>query len=81
MAERLKVHALCCDGPGSWVQIPGTDLLHSPATLWWYPTGKKIEEDWQRCWLRANLPQAKKKEEEWQQILAQGESSSAKNKK
>ena len=32
---------------------------------------QKVEEDWHRCELRANLPQGKK-EEDWQQILAHG---------
>ena len=49
MAEWLKFHVLLFSSPGSWVQIPGTDLLlHSPAMLWWHPT-YKIEEDWHRC--------------------------------
>ena len=48
MGEWLKFHALRFGGLGSWVQILGADLLHSPARLWWCPT-HKIEEDWHRC--------------------------------
>ena len=50
---------LCFGSPGLWVQIPGTDLCHS-AMLWWQPT-YKVEEDWHRCQLRTNLPQARTK--------------------
>ena len=39
----------------------------------------KIEEDWHRCQLRANLPP--EKEEDWLQMLAQGQSSSHTHKK
>ena len=44
---------------GAQIWILGVDL-HSAhqAVLWWHPT-YKIEEDWHRCSLRANLPQAK----------------------
>ena len=44
MAEWLKFHVLCFRGLGSWVRIPGADLLHSCAMLWGHPT-YKIEED------------------------------------
>ena len=36
---------------------------------------QKMEEDWQSCYLRANLPEAKK-EEDCQQVLGQDKSSS-----
>ena len=44
-----------------WVLIPGTDLytIHQ-AMLSWHPA-YKTEEDWHRCYLRDNLPQAKRK--------------------
>ena len=46
-----------------WVRIPGADLHTAPeATLWWRPT-YKIEEDWHRCQLINNLPQAKNEED------------------
>ena len=45
---------------GSWVLILGMDLNTAhQVTLWLCPT-YKIEEDWQRCQLRANLPHQKK---------------------
>ena len=40
VAEWLMFHTLCFGGPGSWVQIPGTDLLHSSAMLLRSPTYK-----------------------------------------
>ena len=47
-------------GLGLQVQIPGVDLYTThQAMLWQCPT-YKIEEDWQRCWLSDNLPQAKR---------------------
>ena len=45
MAKWLKFHTLYFSGPGPWVQIPGTHLIHSSAMLWRCPTDKKIEED------------------------------------
>ena len=65
---------------GSLVQIQGADLhTAGQAMLWRCPTDK-VEEDWHRCQLSNNLPQAKKKEG-WQKMLAQGLSSSPKKKK
>ena len=44
----------------SQVWIPGADLHTTHlAMLWWCPTCK-IEEDWYRCQLRINVPQAKR---------------------
>ena len=40
MAEGFKFHALCFGGPGSWVWIPGTDLLHLWAMWWRHPIYK-----------------------------------------
>lgn len=40
-AEWLKFHLLHLGGPGSRVQIPAVDLLHSPAMLWRCPIYKK----------------------------------------
>ena len=46
---------------GPQVQILGADLHTAhQAILWQYPI-YKIEEDWYRCQLRANLPHKKKK--------------------
>ena len=46
---------------GLQVQILGVDLHTAhQAMLWWHPTQKKIEEDWHRCQLSNNLPQAKR---------------------
>ena len=63
----------------SQVWIPGMDLhtIHQ-AMLWPHPI-YKIEKDQHRCYLRVNLPQ--QKEEDWQWMLAQGQSSSSKEKK
>ena len=45
---------------GSQVQIPGMDPhTAGKAVLWWRLT-YKVEEDWHRCWLSDNLPQAKR---------------------
>ena len=44
----VKFSALGFSSPGSQVWIPGTDLHHSVATLWWQST-YKVEEDWHRC--------------------------------
>ena len=55
MAKWLKFHMLYFGSPGSQVQITGADLLHSSAMLWRDPT-YKVEEDWHRCQLKANLP-------------------------
>ena len=54
---------MCSDSVarGSWVWIPGVDLhTFHQAVLWWHPT-YKVEEDWHRCYLRDNLPQAKRR--------------------
>ena len=45
---------------GSWVQIPGTDLYTAYQTMLWQHSTYKIEEDWHRCELSNNLPQAKR---------------------
>ena len=58
MAEWLKFRVLGFGGPGSLVRISGMD---SSAMLWKHPIYDRIEEDWHRCYLRANLPQAKKR--------------------
>ena len=58
----VKFSVLHSGSLGSWVWILGADLDHLSAMLWWQPT-YKVEEDWQRCYLRANLPQQKKKRE------------------
>ena len=44
--------------------------LHSAhqATLRWHPT-YKIEEDWHRCYLRANLPHQKKRKNKKKEII------------
>ena len=64
---------------GSWVWILGEDLRTAhQAMLWRHPT-YKIKEDWQDISLGTVL--LKQKEEDWQQMLAQGQSSSPKNKK
>ena len=56
----VKFGALCFGGP---VQMLGADLHHlQVAMLWWQPT-YKIEEDWNRCQPRANLPPAKKEDD------------------
>ena len=55
----VKFSLLQFSNAGSWVQISGADLHRLSATLWWSPT-YTVEEDWHRCWLRANLPQEKK---------------------
>ena len=48
---------------GLKVWIPGVDLHTAhQAMLWWRPT-YKIEEDWHRCSLRANLPTKKQKKD------------------
>ena len=44
----LKFSMLCFSSPGSLVRIPGMDLHHLSAMLWWQPT-YKIEGDWHRC--------------------------------
>ena len=44
----VKFGVLCFGSLGSRVQIPGADLLHSSAMLWWQPT-YEVEEDWHRC--------------------------------
>ena len=54
----VKFGALCFDHPGQQIQIPGGDLHHLSAMLWRQPT-YKVEEDWHRRQLRANLPQQK----------------------
>ena len=36
----VEFSALRFGGLGLWVQIPGMDLHHSSATLWWQPTYK-----------------------------------------
>ena len=59
-AEWLKFCAFHFGGPGSWVLILGTDMLHLLAMLWRHPTCK-IEKNWHRCWFRANLPHQKEK--------------------
>ena len=56
----VKFSALHFSSPSSQVQIPVMDLHHSSAMLWWGLT-YKVEEDWHRCWLTANLPQGKNK--------------------
>ena len=52
-----------CSAPGtqgSQVQILDTDLhVALGAMLWQCPT-YRVEEDWHRCWLSDNLPQAKR---------------------
>ena len=53
-----------CSASAAWslqVRILGV-ALHTTlqAMLWWHPT-YKIEEDWPRCCLSNNLPQAKNK--------------------
>ena len=73
MAEWLRFCPLRFSGPGSQVRIPCTDLLHSSAMLQRHLT-YKIEEDWHRCQLRANLPQAKRGR--LAMLLAQGKFSS-----
>ena len=60
--------------PGFMGSDLGTDLFHLSSMSWRHPT-YKIEEDWHRCQLRANLPQAKD-EDDWQQMLTQGDYSS-----
>ena len=46
---------------GSQVRIMSTDLhIAHQAMLWRHPTYKKMEEDWDRCELRHNLPHPKK---------------------
>ena len=57
----VKFSDLHFGGPGSWVWIPGRDLHHSSAMLWWQPT-KKCRKIGNRCWLRVNLPQQNKRQ-------------------
>ena len=46
--------------------VPGhRDLYHSVAATLWQHLTYKIEEDWHRCLLRANIPQAKNKNLDW----------------
>ena len=64
---------------GSRVQIPGIDLHAAPQAMLWQHPKYKIEED------GTDVSSAtiflKQKEEDWQQmLLAQGQSSSPKNK-
>ena len=48
---------------GSWVLLRDVDLYTTRhATLWWHPI-YKVEEDWHRCYLRANLLHIHKKVE------------------
>ena len=55
----VEFSAFCFGGQCSQVQILVADIHHLLATLWWQPT-YKIEEDWHRYQLRANLPQQNK---------------------
>ena len=56
--------ALHFSGPGSRVQILGMDQHHLSAMLWQRHT-YKVEEDWYRCQLGANLPQGEKNGLKW----------------
>ena len=63
VAEWLKFHTC-----SAWVaRFVGSDPGHGPTPLLSHAVEashiQKVEEDWHRCELRANLPQAKKEEE------------------
>ena len=73
MAQSLS---LVCSTSAAWVWFPGMDLHHwSVAKLWWQPT-YKIEEDWHRCWLRANLSQQKTNKHELWRLKKEGDQNS-----
>lgn len=44
----VRFGVLCFSCLGLQVRIPGVDLHHSSAMLWWWPT-YNVEEDWQKC--------------------------------
>ena len=50
VAQWLQFGVFHFGGPGSWVQIPGADLLHSSISHTMEASHiKKVEEDWHKC--------------------------------
>ena len=58
-ASGVAVKFMCSAlaGRGSWVWIPGMNLRITHQAMLWQHPAHKIEENWHRCKLRANLPQ------------------------
>lgn len=54
----IRFRVLCFSNPASQVRILGTEGHLFSAMLWQVPT-YKVEEDWDRCYLRTNIPQQK----------------------
>ena len=57
MAEQLSSHVPLLGGPGSPVQIPGTDMALLGMPCCGRRPTYKVEEDGHGCELRARLPQ------------------------